>query len=262
MAGSSLEVSHMTAPTRMPRYTVSNDGVGPYAIFYCDRDNREYRSTPSVTQTVTDSVKRGALGGLLRNVPVVGWAAANQVENQQYRSSMSKDELNTAWGQVSQYFRECPTCHQIVCVPDFDEVSGFCNDDSPRAADIRAAQGQQAAAMVQGFANAFGVGAAMQRGMAQSQANAAAQEAGAAPGGAAPAADGPPPEVRAAMAAAAMNAAVGMTPCAKCGTPLAAGTKFCANCGTPVAQPAACAKCGTPLAPGAKFCANCGTPAA
>ena len=130
----------MTAPSHMPRYTVSNDGVGPYAIFYCDRDEREYRSTPSVQQTITDSVKRGALGGLLRNVPVVGWAAANQVENQQYRSSMNQDELNAAWGQVAQYFRECPTCHQIVCVPDFDEVAGFCNDDSPRRNEIAAAE--------------------------------------------------------------------------------------------------------------------------
>ena len=256
----------MTAPSRMSRYTVSNDGVGPYAIFYCDRDQREYRSTPSVQQTITDSVKRGALGGLLRNVPVVGWAAANQVENQQYRSSMSQDELNTAWGQVSQYFRECPTCHQIVCVPDFDEVSGFCNDDSPRRNEIATAQAQQAGAMVQGFANAFGIGAKVQQGMANAAAAQAAQQQ--APTGppsappSAPPSGGMPPEVRAAMVAGAMNAASGMTPCATCGTMLAAGAKFCANCGTPVAQVRKCSNCGAELAAGAKFCANCGTAAA
>lgn len=251
----------MTAPSRMPRYTISNDGMGPYAIFYCDRDNREYRSTPAVAQTMKDTVKRGMLGGLLRNVPVVGWAAANHVENDQYRNNMSQDELNSAFGTVVQYFRECPTCHQIVCVPDFDEVTGFCNDDSPRAAEVQAAKAQQAAATIQGVASAFGLGGALQRGMANAQAAQAAQAAGVAPGAAQPA-GGPPPAVAAAMAAAAMNAAASMTPCVSCGTPLAAGTKFCANCGTPVAQPKACTNCGTVLAAGAKFCANCGTPSA
>ena len=250
----------MTAPSRMPRYTISNDGMGPYAIFYCDRDNREYRSTPAVAQTVQDGVKRGVLGGLLRNVPVVGWAAANQVENQQYRSSMSQDELNSAFATVVQYFRECPTCHQIVCVPDFDEVSGFCNEDSPRAAEVAAAQAQQAGAMARGFADAFGISGAMQRGMANAQAQQAAQAAAGTP--ATQPVGGPPSPVAAAMAAAALNAAASMTPCTNCGTPLAAGTKFCANCGTPVAQAKTCANCGTELAAGTKFCANCGTPAA
>ena len=31
-------------PSRMPRYDISNDGMGPYAVFYCDRDERQYRS--------------------------------------------------------------------------------------------------------------------------------------------------------------------------------------------------------------------------
>jgi hypothetical protein len=251
----------MTAPTRMPRYTVSNDGMGPYAIFYCDRDEREYRSTPAVAATVKDSVTRGALGGFLRNVPIVGNAAANQLENNQYRSSMNPDELQTAWGQVAQYFRECPTCHQIVCVPDFDEVSGYCNEDSPRRNEIAAAQAQQAAAMVQGFANAFGVGAAVQQGFANAAAQAGQQQAAGGPPPAPPQA-AMPPEMRAAMVAGAVNAAAGMAPCANCGTMLAAGAKFCANCGTPVAQARACANCGTELAAGAKFCANCGTAAA
>jgi Double zinc ribbon len=264
----------MTAPTRMPRYSFSNDGMGPYAIFYCDRCSREYRSTPAIAETVKDNVTRGALGGFLRNVPLVGNAAANQIENDRYRSSMSASEVQSAWGQVSQYFRECPTCHQIVCIPDFDEVTGFCNDDSPRAAEVEAAKAQQAAATLKGVADAFGLGSAVSRGMAQVQAQAAAQQAAAGPppaggpptaGGpppAPPAAGGMPPEVRAAMVAGAMNAAAGMTPCATCGTMLAAGAKFCANCGTPVAQARICKNCGTELAAGAKFCANCGTPAA
>lgn len=217
----------MTAPTRMPRYNFSNDGMGPYAIFYCDRDGREYRSNPAITTTIKETVTRGALGGFLRNVPFIGDAAANQVENDRYRSDMTTEELNSAWGAVVAYFRECPTCHQIVCIPDFDEVTGFCDEDSPRAAEVEAAKAQQAAAALKGVADVFGIGGAIQRSMA----------AGAAP-------------------------ATFTTACVKCGTPLAPGTKFCANCGTPVAQPSACAKCGTQIAAGAKFCPNCGTPAA
>lgn len=255
----------MTAPTRMPRYNFSNDGMGPYAIFFCDRCSREYRSNPAIATTVKDSVTRGALGGFLRNVPIVGNAAANQIENDRYRSSMSAEELQSAWGQVSQYFRECPTCHQIMCIPDFDEVTGFCNEDSPRAAEVKAAQAQQAAAALKGVADAFGISGAISRGVAQAQTNAAAPgAAGGPPPGppSGPPSGGMPPEMRAAMVAGAMNAAAGMTPCTNCGAMLAVGAKFCANCGTPVAQARNCANCGTELAAGAKFCANCGTPAA
>jgi hypothetical protein len=222
----------------MTRYSITNDGMGPYAIFYCDRDEREYRSTPAIAVTVKENVTRGALGGFLRNVPIVGNAAANQLENDQYRTTMTPEELQSAWGQVSQYFRECPTCHQIVCVPDFDEVTGFCDEDSPRAAEVEAAKAQQAAAALKGVADVFGISGAIQRSMAQAQQNAAAQPAAAPPAGAA------------------------TTACVNCGTSLAAGAKFCANCGTPVAQARNCANCGTQLAAGAKFCANCGTPAA
>ena len=146
---------------------------------------------------------------------------------------MSAQELATAWGQVVQYFRECPTCHEIVCVPDFDEVTGFCDDDSPRRAEIEAAQAQQAAAAMKGVADMFGISGAIQRGLAN--ANAGAQAGVPAP----------------AAAAAA---------CARCGTALAPGARFCASCGTPVPQVSACAGCGTQLAAGARFCATCGRP--
>lgn len=46
----------------MPRYDISNDGMGPYAAFYCDRDERRYRSNPSIGTTIKESVQRGALG--------------------------------------------------------------------------------------------------------------------------------------------------------------------------------------------------------
>ena len=218
-------------PTRMTRYSISNEGTGPYAAFTCDRCNREYRSTPSITAAVKQNVTRSAFGGFLRNIPVVGDAVAQQVEGDPYRSTMSAQELTAAWGQVVQYFRECPTCHEIVCVPDFDEVTGFCDDDSPRKAEIEAAQAQQAAAAFKGVADVFGLGGAIQRSMA----NAAAQ-------------------------AYPAQASVGAVACANCGTALAPGARFCASCGTPVAQVSACAGCGAELAAGARFCASCGRP--
>jgi len=218
-------------PTRMTRYSISNEGTGPYAAFTCDRCNREYRSTPSITAAVKQNVTRSAFGGFLRNIPVVGDAVAQQVEGDPYRSTMSAQELATAWGQVVQYFRECPTCHEIVCVPDFDEVTGFCDDDSPRKAEIEAAQAQQAAAAFKGVADVFGLGGAIQRSMA----SAAAQ-------------------------AYPAQASVGAVACANCGTALAPGARFCASCGTPVAQKSACAGCGAELAAGARFCASCGRP--
>jgi hypothetical protein len=208
--------------------------MGPYAMFYCDRCEREYRSTPSITATVTENVTRGALGGFLRNIPVIGGAAADQVENDRDRTNLSPDELAAAWGQVSQYFRECPTCHEILCVPDFDEPSGFCDQCTPRGAEIEAAKAQQAAAAWKGVADVFGITGAIQQGIAAAAANAPAQAA--------------------ATAAAA--------PCGSCGAGLAAGAKFCASCGTPVPQASACASCSAPLTPGARFCASCGTAAA
>jgi len=215
----------------MTRYSISNEGTGPYAAFTCDRCNREYRSTPSITAAVKQNVTRSAFGGFLRNIPVVGDAVAQQVEGDPYRSTMSAQELATAWGQVVQYFRECPTCHEIVCVPDFDEVTGFCDDDSPRKAEIEAAQAQQAAAAFKGVADVFGLGGAIQRSMA----SAAAQ-------------------------AYPAQASVGAVACANCGTALAPGARFCASCGTPVAQKSACAGCGAELAAGARFCVSCGRP--
>jgi len=226
------------AMARMPRYDISNDGMGPYAIFYCDRCNREYRSNPSIKATIKENVQRGALGGFLRNIPIVGDQAANEVENDRYRTDMSAEELQTAWDGTKQFFRECPTCHQIVCIPDFDEPTGFCDEDSPRKAEVEAAKAQQAAVAWKGVADVFGITGAVQKGMA----NAAAQQ-------------------QAQAGTGATGAPTG-TPCSNCGTALAPEAKFCANCGTPTPQPKACTKCGTELAAGAKFCANCGTPAA
>ena len=242
----------MVAPTRMPRYTISNEGMGPYATFYCDRDNREYRSTPNIQATVTDNVKRGALGGFLRNVPIVGDSVANQMDNNRYRTQMSQEELATAWGQTQQYFRECPTCHQILCIPDFDEVSGFCDEDSPRAADVAAAKGQQAAAALKGMADVFGIGGAVKQSMERAQV--AAQSAARCPKDGTMAAPGTQfcPNCGTAMVQAAppqAAAAAASAPCSNCGAALAPGAKFCPNCGTT-------------LAAGAKFCPNCGTASA
>ena len=248
---------------RMPRYDITNDGMGPYAIFYCDRDGREYRSTPSISNTVKESVTRGALGGFLRNVPVIGDSAANQVENDRYRTDLSAEELASAWGATKQFFRECPTCHQIVCIPDFDEPTGFCKEDSPRRAEVEAAQAQQAAAAMKGVADVFGISGAIQSSMATAQAQAAAALAKCPKDGTtAPAGTGFCPNCGSQMTQPGPAiAAAASVACTNCGTAMGADAKFCPSCGTPAAQPKACTNCGTEVAAGMKFCPNCGTAA-
>lgn len=150
---------------RMPRYDVRNDGVGPYAIFYCERDEREYRSAPDIGGAIAQDVGRKALGGFLRNVPIVGGAVADGVAGQdpRYVYSLTPQQLQAAWNQVKDRFHECPTCKRLICPSDWDAQSGFCEDDSPRKDDIARAQAEQAGAMLKGFANVFGVGDAIQR---------------------------------------------------------------------------------------------------
>lgn len=221
---------------RMPRYHVNNDGLGPYAVFYCDKCNREHRSQPNVANTVKQDVAKSAFGGFLRNVPLVGGAIADNMEQDRYRTDMSQEELNGAWGQVQQYFRECPTCQQVVCISDFDAVSGYCNDDSPRRQEIAQAQAEQAAGFVKGVASIFGVTDALKdAGQQMAQAHAQVQ--------------------------------AGLATCGKCGNRAVAGTKFCDNCGGPMTQPqvqaavaVTCSNCGAQVAAGKKFCADCGTP--
>ena len=70
----------MTETSRMLRYDVRNDGIGPYAVFYCDKCEREYRSQPDVTGAIAKdiglqaaSVAKGianvfGLGGVIKQV--------------------------------------------------------------------------------------------------------------------------------------------------------------------------------------------------
>jgi len=223
----------MSAPSKMPRYTVHNDGMGPYAIFYCDRCNREYRSQPNVGGTIANDLGRQAVGGLLRKIPLVGGAVSESVVGQdpRYVYSLTPAQLESAWGQMKDRFRECPTCQQIVCLTDFDEQSGFCQDDSPRKNEMAESQAEQAGHVMKGFAAAFGLDQAFkQAGEAVKSANASAQSA--------------------------MNQAAR---CPKDGVLAAPGTKFCPECGTAMLQPAIanCPQCGKPTM-GAKFCPECG----
>ena len=71
--------TNVTTPSRMPRYDVRNDGAGPYAAFYCDKCDREYRSQPDVGATIAKDVGRSAVGGFLRRIPLVGDAVADNV---------------------------------------------------------------------------------------------------------------------------------------------------------------------------------------
>lgn len=243
--------------TRMARYDVRNDGIGPYAIFYCDRCSREYRSQPDVKTTIAKDVGRNALGSFLRNIPLVGGAVANSVENDnpRYQYSMNEAQVQSAWGQVSEVFHECPTCHQLVCNSDWDSQSGYCSDDSPRKGEIAESQAQQAAGVMKGLAGAFGLGDAFKSiGQAAKQ---AANSAARCPNDGTLAAPGTKfcPECGAQMVQPTVDA------CPQCGT-AANGAKFCPNCGAKIERAAAastkCPNCGTD-AKGAKFCPECGT---
>lgn len=216
----------MAAPSRMPRYDVRNDGIGPYAVFYCDSCDREFRSQPEVVATVAKDIGREAVGGLLRKVPIFGGAIANNVTGQdpRYVTSLTPEQLQKAWNQVKDRFRECPTCRRVVCMSDFDEQTGFCTEDSPRRGQIAEAEAEQAGAALRGFANALGLG-----------------------------------EVAKQTTAAIKQAQAGSARCPKDGTLAPAGTKFCPECGAAMVQPTvdACPKCGKPTM-GAKFCPECG----
>lgn len=227
----------MATPSRMPHYDIRNDGMGPYAIFYCESCNREYRSQPDVKGTVASDIGRKAAGDLLRKVPLFGGALAESVTGQdpRYVNTLASDQLQAHWNQVKDRFRECPTCNRIVCISDFDEQAGYCNDDSPRSNEITESRGEQAGAAIKGFASALGLGNAFSDlGNAVRQAGQAAQQANAT-----------------------------LARCPKDGTLAAPGTKFCPECGTAMVQPQAvtCSKCGQEVH-GAKFCPNCGEPVA
>lgn len=223
----------MSVASKMPRYNVQNDGVGPYAIFFCDRCNREYRSQPEVGKTIANDIGRDMMSGFLRKIPLVGGAVADNVVGQdpRYIYSLTPAQVDSAWGQVKERFRECPTCSQVVCVSDFDEQSGFCQDDSPRKNEIAAAQAEQAGNAVKGFAAAFGLDQAFKH-------------------------------VGEAVKSASATAASAANKAARCpndGVLAAPGTKFCPECGTAMIQPsvATCPNCGKPSL-GAKFCPECG----
>ena len=219
----------MSAPSRMPRYDVRNDGMGPYAIFYCESCDREFRSQADLKNTVSTDVSRRVAGDLLRKVPLFGGALSQSAtaNDPRYITALTASQLEAHWGQVKERFRECPTCKRVVCISDFDEVSGFCNEDSPRTNEINEARGEQAGAALKGFASAFGLGDVMKQ----------ASEA----------------------AKSAQQASAALARCPKDGTLAAAGTKFCPECGSAMIQPAStiCPKCGTDTH-GAKFCPNCG----
>jgi ribosomal protein L32 len=217
----------MTTPSRMPRYDVRNDGIGPYAVFYCDCCSREFRSQPDVKSTVAQDIGRKTMGNFLRNIPMVGSAISDSVvgEDPRYIMSLSPEQLEAAWRQVQDRFQECPTCGQIVCLSDFDTQSGFCNADSPRTNEVNEARGEQAGAVLKGFATAFGLGDVMKKAGDSMQ-----------------------------------QASANLARCPSDGTLAAAGTKFCPECGSAMVQPkaATCPSCGQETH-GAKFCPNCGT---
>jgi hypothetical protein len=251
----------MTDSNQMPRYDVRNDGAGPYAAFYCDKCDHEYRSQPSIAGTIAQSATKNVAGGLLRRVPLFGSALANSVEGQdaRYTTSLTPAQLQEAWKQVSPRFHQCPTCAQMVCPSCWDMQASTCTDDSPRKAEIAEAEAEQAAGMVKGFASVFGLGAVV------SQAAKAAQTASASAAKCpkddtlAPAGTKFCPQCGTQMVQPQVTAATADN-CTNCGADTK-GAKFCPECGTKQeAAPANCKNCGAELK-GAKFCPECGTKA-
>jgi hypothetical protein len=223
----------MPAASRMPRYDVRNDGVGPYAVFYCECCDREFRSTPDVKNMVVEDLGRKAAGNLLRKLPLLGGELARSVagEDPRYIYTLTADQLQAHWGQIRDRFRECPTCARVVCLSCFDSQSDYCNEDTPRKNEINEARGEQTGAALKGLASAFGLGDSFKQvGDAMRQAGQAAQQA-----------------------------STSMARCPNDGTLAAPGTKFCPECGAQMVQPVAaiCPGCGTDTK-GAKFCPNCG----
>ncbi len=249
----------MATFSHMPRYDIRNDGVGPYGVFYCDACNREFRSQPDIGNAVAQDIGRQALGGLLRKVPVVGGVAASNLsrEDPRYSYKMTPQQLESAWQQVQEHFRECPTCERILCLSDFDTQSGYCKDDSPRQEEIAEARGAQTGAALKGLANAFGLGDAFRQAgdaVRQAQTQIQAQLAQCPKGHTAPAGTKFCPECGALMTQPTADK------CPACGAE-GRGAKFCPECGTRIERaPAAttCPSCGVETK-GAKFCPECGT---
>ncbi|MBN1660581.1 MAG: zinc ribbon domain-containing protein [Anaerolineae bacterium] len=247
----------MGEPSRMPNYDVRNDGIGPYAVFYCESCNREHRSKPDVTSTIAKDIGRQAMGGLLRKVPVLGGAAASSVmhDDPRYSHSLTEQQLDHAWDQVKDRFRECPTCGRIVCLSCWDEQSGYCEEDSPRSTEIAQAEAEQAGAVLKGFASALGLGEVFKQ--AGEAAKQAAANVARCPNCQAVATAGTKfcPECGTAMTQPKPPAA---TACPNCGADVGSA-KFCPECGTKIERaPSACPSCGAPVQ-GAKFCPECGT---
>jgi hypothetical protein len=246
----------METPARMPRYDVRNDGIGPYAVFYCEKCEREYRSKPSIKDTIAKDIGRQAAGGFLRNIPLFGNAVADSVvgEDPRYIYALNDQQLDSAWQEVGANFHVCPTCQLVVCPSCFDPQSGYCTDDSPRREEMAHAQAEQAVGVLGGIASAFGFGDVIKG--AKAAAERSVSQMARCPNDNTLAAAGTKfcPECGAAMIQPA--AAV----CAKCGQEVG-GAKFCPHCGARVeAAPAVCSSCGAELK-GAKFCPECGTKA-
>ena len=271
----------MATPSRMPQYTVRNDGAGPYAVFVCEKCRREFRSQPArpdnaqakalgeqtvggllhnipvvgdtLANTATTAIDAAAqnlqsqgaslLGGLLHNIPVVGDTLASTVAaaDPRHAQNLTPAQLNQAWMEVQGNFRECPTCRQIVCAVDFDDASGFCRDHRPGAA-------QGAPAGSTGYGQAAPYGQADNSYGQGSNAYGQAAPYGQADNSYGQAAPYGQPAAYGGAAAASGAAAYGGGQSATPAADTAAGANMarCPNDGT--------------LAPaGTKFCPNCGT---
>jgi hypothetical protein len=299
----------MAYPNRMPRSEVRNAGSGPFVVFYCESCGRPFNSQPVghlsaiedagkqiasnflgkipiVGETLASNVNQSdlgigkveeagmqAVGNFLGRIPIVGETLATSVTGADaHGSSLTPQQMDAAWSQVSSQFRQCPTCGKVVCQADFDDQQGVCRSHSgaqsaapqgqygqygaPAAAPTQGQYGQYdtpPAAAAQGQYGQYDTPAAVP---AQGQSGQYDTPAAQTPAGLTGQYDTPAP---------APVVDQSLAHCPNDGTQALAGTKFCPNCGTAMVQPAPvkaglhCPSCGVEVQPGTHFCPSCGT---
>lgn len=192
--------------------------TGKYVQFSCESCGNVFNSKPDLVGGVVDQVKSSLFG----SIPIVGGLLAGGGDHV---------DLNAAFNDVKDQFRECAACSKVVCLSCYDQRQNKCSHCRIEAA------AQEAGAKIN---------------------DAAAQAAGAMGAGFGALAAG-----MAALGGGVGGQLLNIT-CPSCKkTTLRAPN--CQQCGQAIPESAlnvqSCSKCKAPLLGGAKFCAGCGTPA-
>lgn len=296
----------MAVPNRMPRYEVRNAGSGPFVVFYCEVCGQAVNSQPvghasaiedagkqiasnllgkipivgstlatNVTQSdlgigKVEEAGMQAFGNFLGKIPIVGGTLATSVTGAEAQgTSLTPQQLDMVWSQVSSQFRQCPTCGKVVCLADFDEQRGICRSHSGMPAQpagqygapAAAPQGQYGQYDTPSTGGQYAAPPAPAQGQYGQYDSPAVGAVAAVPQGQY---GGGQYDTPAAAPEPAQAADPTLAHCPQDGSQAPAGTKFCPNCGSQMVQPAPvtaglnCPTCGAEVKQGAHFCPNCG----